>query len=216
MRKGGCLQEFKDLLPLKNCIQKSLCRIRINYRQPNRQIQVLGKRPDSACFRKLDEFSLPNVFIKINRSLTKQNAKKLIIYKFSLAKRLFDLDGDSSGASNKAIIYISSSEVELSDGWELDCSTDSEEIVASIEREVCSSRMLIDGRIMTVEEEQEEMTPGPSTSNLCGEVTPASKLGHKYFDPAMCHAPQTKWEIKDWNLQDTFASSRLAHVSAAT
>ena len=33
------------------------------------------------------------------------------------------------------------------------------------------------------------MIPGPSTSNLCGKVIPASKLGHMYFDQEMCYAP---------------------------
>ena len=109
--------------------------------------------------------------------------------KFILARRLFDLDDNSSRASDISVIYISSSEDELSDGWELDCSTDTEELVARIEREVCASPMLIGGRIMTVEGEQEDMTPGPSTSNLCGEVTPACKLGQKYFDQEICYAP---------------------------
>ena len=109
--------------------------------------------------------------------------------KFNLARRLFDLDDNSSEGSDKSFIYISSSEDEHSDGWESDCCTDTEELVARIEREVCASPMLIGGRIMTVEGEQEDMTPGPSTSNLCGEVTTASKLGHKYFDREMCYAP---------------------------
>ena len=33
------------------------------------------------------------------------------------------------------------------------------------------------------------MTPGPSASNLCGGVTPASKVGHKYFNQELCYAP---------------------------
>ena len=51
-----------------------------------------------------------------------------------------------------------------SDGWKLDCSTDTEELVAPIEREVCSRLMLLGGSVMTVENEQEETMPGPSTS----------------------------------------------------
>ena len=59
-----------------------------------------------------------------------------------------------------------------------------------IEKEFCASPMLIGGRIMTVEGEQEGMMPGPSTSNLHDEVTPASKLGNRYFDhQKMCYAP---------------------------
>ena len=42
---------------------------------------------------------------------------------------------------------------------------------------------------MTVEVEQGDMLPGPSTSNLHEEVTPASKLGLKYFDKEMWYAP---------------------------
>ena len=38
-RRGGCIQEFKDLLPLKNSIQNCLCRVRKVYRQPNCQKQ---------------------------------------------------------------------------------------------------------------------------------------------------------------------------------
>ena len=70
-------------------------------------------------------------------------AKKLIKENFNLARRLFDLDDDNSEASDKSDIYISSSEDKLSDGWESDYSTDTEELVARIERDVFASPMWI-------------------------------------------------------------------------
>ena len=84
------------------------------------------------------------------------------------------------------MLYISSSEDEHSNGWESDCSTDTEELVARIEREDYVSPMLIGGRIMTVEDEQDEMIPGPKTSGPHEDVAHAGKLGHKYFDQKMC------------------------------
>ena len=111
---------------------------------------------------------------------------------FNIARRLFDMDDDCSEASDKSFIYISSSEDELSDDWESDYSTDTGELVARIEKGVCASLMLIGGRIMTVEGEQEGLTPGPSTSKMYEKATPASKLGHKYFDQEMCYAPPRK------------------------
>ena len=87
--------------------------------------------------------------------------------KYNLARKLFDLDYDSD-ESNESVIYISSSESEASD-WETDCSTDTEQLVARIEREVVSSPMLIGGRIMTVDlpEEEEDTEAGPS---FCREL----------------------------------------------
>ena len=55
--------------------------------------------------------------------------------KINLAKRLFDRGETSSEASDDSVIYISSSKDEQSDGWESDCSTDTEQLVARIERE---------------------------------------------------------------------------------
>ena len=74
-----------------------------------------------------------------------------------------------------------------SNRWESDCSTDTDKLVARIEREVSASPMLIGGRIMTVEDEPEEMVPGPSSSRQLDVVTP--KLDHKYFVQEMCYAP---------------------------
>ena len=88
------------------------------------------------------------------------------------------------------MIYISSCEDESSD-WETGCSTDTEQLVARIEREVNSSPMLIGGRIMTVDEPTEdEPEAGPSSSQTQTDVTP--KLDHKYFDKEMYYAPPKK------------------------
>ena len=91
-------------------------------------------------------------------------AKKLILQKFNLPRKLFDIDEWSSEASDNSFIYISSSEDGLSSEWESDCSTDTEQLKARIEREVWASPMLIGGRSVTVEDEQEEIVPGPTTS----------------------------------------------------
>ena len=64
---------------------------------------------------------------------------------YSLARKLFGLEESDSDDSERSVIYISSSEDESSD-WETDCSTDTEQLVARIEREVTSSPMLIDRR----------------------------------------------------------------------
>ena len=71
--------------------------------------------------------------------------------KYNLARKLFELEAYDSDDSERSVIYISSSEEESSD-WETDCSTDTEQLIARIEREVTSSPMLIGGRIMTMEE----------------------------------------------------------------
>ena len=82
------------------------------------------------------------------------------------------------------MIYISSDESgEVSDEWESDYSTDTEQLIEKIEREVRAIPVLIDGRIMTVEEEEEEMVADTSTS-------PTSKLGPEYFDEKFCNAPK--------------------------
>ena len=71
--------------------------------------------------------------------------------KFNLSKKLFDFEEYDSDDSDKSVISISSSEDESSD-WESDCSTDTEQLVAGIEREVTSSPMLIGGRVMTMDD----------------------------------------------------------------
>ena len=109
--------------------------------------------------------------------------------KYNLARKLFDFEEYDSDNSDKSVIYISSSEDESSD-WETDCSTDTEQLIARIEKEVTSSPMLIGGRIMTMDEPEDEARAGPSTSQMEEGVTP--KLGLKYFDREMCYAPPKK------------------------
>ena len=110
--------------------------------------------------------------------------------KYNLARKLFGLEESDSDDSGRSVIYISSSEEESSD-WETDCSTDTEQLVARIEREVTSSPMLIGGRIMTMEETSEdEPEAGPSSSQKRTDVT--QKFDHKYFDEEMCYAPPKK------------------------
>ena len=106
---------------------------------------------------------------------------------FILARKLFDINGADSEDSDNSVIYISSDEDDSSDRWEFDCSTDTEQLVARIEREVSASPRLIGERIMTVEDEEEEMVPGSSSGGQLDVVTP--KLNHNYFDREMCYAP---------------------------
>ena len=111
--------------------------------------------------------------------------------KSSLARRLFDLEYSDLDESDRSVIYISSSEDESAGDWETDCSTDTEQLIARIEREVTSSPMLIGGRIMTMDDPGEEGSgAGPSSSQMQTDVTP--KLDHKYFDKEMCYAPPKK------------------------
>ena len=112
--------------------------------------------------------------------------------KYNLARKLFDLEDFDSDGSEESVIYISSSESEASD-WETDCSTDTEQLIARIEREVTSSPMLIGGRIMTSEIPEENVSvAGPSTSGANAEKTP--KMDHKYFDLERCYAPPKRME----------------------
>ena len=59
--------------------------------------------------------------------------------------------------------------------------------MARIEREVRASPIIVGGRIMTVEDEQEEMVPGPRTGLQQDDITP--KLEHKYFVVKLWYAP---------------------------
>ena len=120
--------------------------------------------------------------------------------KYNLARKVFDFEEYDSDNSSKSVIYISSSEDESSD-WETDCSTDTEQLIARIKKEVTSSPMLIGGRIMTMDEPEDEARAGPSTSQKEEGVTP--KLGLKNFDREMCYAPPRKFEKKHINLCNT-------------
>ena len=113
--------------------------------------------------------------------------------KYNLARKLFDFDGDSSDESEASVIYISSSDDELSEGWETDCSTDTEQLIARIEKEVTSSPMLIGGRIMTTDDfEEEHLVAGPSSSQPHKDTTP--KMDQRYFDHERCYAPPKRVE----------------------
>ena len=117
-------------------------------------------------------------------------AKKIIMSKFNLSRKLFGLEESDSDDSERSVIYISSDEDESAD-WETDCSTDTEQLVARIEREVTSSPMLIAGRIMTMDEPAgDELEAGPSSAQVQSDITP--KLDHRYFDKEMCYAPPKK------------------------
>ena len=156
----------------------------------NRQLGNFGKsliRLNSQIGR---IHSSPN-FISIQLPLPASKiAKKVIMSKYSLARKPFGLEESDSDDSERSVIYISSSEDKSSE-WETDCSTDTEQLVARIEREVTSSPMLIGGRIMTVDEPTEdEPEAGPSSSQTQTDVTP--RLDHKYFDNEMCYAPPKK------------------------
>ena len=164
--------------------------IRMINRSFNRQIGSFGKRPDSAKFSDRANSFFTKFHLNSVASVSFKNSGKVIMSKYSLARKLFGLEESDSDDSERSVIYISSSEDESSD-WETDCSTDTEQLVARIEREVTSSPMLIGGRIMTVDEPTEdEPEAGPSSSQTQTDVTP--KLDHKYFDKEMCYAPPKK------------------------
>ena len=107
--------------------------------------------------------------------------------KFNLARRLFDMDEQSSESSNNSVVYISSDEESLSEGWESDNSNGTEEMVARIEQEVTSSSRLIGGRIMTMGSLEEEMVACSSSTMLKLSVTP--NFDRAYFDEKRCYAP---------------------------
>ena len=122
--------------------------------------------------------------------LASKIAKKIIMNKFNHSRKLFGLDESDSDDSERSVIYISSDEDESS-GWETDCSMDTEQLVARIEREVTSSPILIAGRIMTMDEPvEDELETGPSSAQVQIDITP--KLDHRYFDKEMCYAPPKK------------------------
>ena len=93
----------------------------------------------------------------------------------------------SSDASDDSVIYISSGEEDQSGERESDFSSDTEELVARIEKEVVTSPMLIGGRVMTTGSIEKEMVAGPSTSLSRPLVTPNFKA--TFFDEKLCHAP---------------------------
>ena len=90
--------------------------------------------------------------------LVSKRAKKLSMCKNSLARKLFDMEESDSDETDRSVIYISSSEDESSGDWETDCSTDTDQLMARIEREVTSSQMLFGGRIMTMDDPKENVS----------------------------------------------------------
>ena len=110
--------------------------------------------------------------------------------RYNLSKKLFDLEEDSE-SSVDSVIYISSdSENEVSSSWDSDWSTDTEEIIERIEREVKAAPIPIARRGMTTEDLDDEMTAGPSSAWPVPPSTP--KLGFEYFNKEMCLAPSKK------------------------
>ena len=149
-----------------------------------------GKGPNSASLLKLINSFISFFIDKLLTQLASKIAKEIIMSKFNLSRKLFGLEESNSDDSERSVIYISSDEDESS-GWETDCSTDTEQLVARIEREVTSSPMLIAGRIMTMDEPvEDELEAGPSSAHVQMDITP--KLDHRYFDKEMCYAPPKK------------------------
>ena len=83
--------------------------------------------------------------------------------RYNITKKLFDLEEDSEGSVDSVIYISSDSENEVSSSWDSDWSTDTEEIIERIEREVKAAPIPIVGRGMTTEELDDEMTAGPSS-----------------------------------------------------
>ena len=101
------------------------------------------------------------------------------------------MDEFESSECGESVICISSSEDGLAEDWETDCSTDTEQMIAHIQREVTTSPMLLGGKIITSEiPEEVELMAGPSTSRANVEITP--KLDQKYFDLERCYAPSKR------------------------
>ena len=116
-----------------------------------------------------------------------------IVQKFNLTKDLFEFEEQSSDQSASSVVYISSDdEKETSDSWDSEWSTDTEAIIDRTEREVNASPILIGGRILTTENSDDEMQPGPSGPLPTLPTTP--KLRHEYFDRDLCYAPSKKLE----------------------
>ena len=130
-----------------------------------RRVENPGKCPNLADDGiEVDSFCL-KLFSNQSPYQLRKSLKKLIMSKFNLSRKLFDFEEYDSDNSDKSVIYISSSEDESSE-WETDCSTDTEQLIARIEREVTSSPMLIGGRVMTMDEPEDEARAEPSTSQM--------------------------------------------------
>ena len=92
--------------------------------------------------------------------------------KVSLSRKLSDTDEVNSDLSGESQSSISSSEENLSDSWESSYSTDTEQLEATIEKEVVSSPILTGGRVMKTGSVEEEMVAGPNSALPVTSVTP--------------------------------------------
>ena len=80
------------------------------------------------------------------------------------------------------MIYIGS-EVEASDGWNFDWSTDTEEMIRRVETQVKARPIPITGRRMTTTSDE------PGTTAMPSELQITPKFDRAYFDENLCYAP---------------------------
>ena len=85
----------------------------------NRQIGNFGEKPDSAKFLDRVNSFFTNIHLNSVASISFKNSKKVIMRKYSLARKLFGLEKPDSDDSERSVINISSSEDESSD-WDTD------------------------------------------------------------------------------------------------
>ena len=90
----------------------------------------------------------------------------------------------------------------MSDEWDSDWSTDTEDMIKRIETEVMSSPKPIAGRIMTCNSHEDlTMIPGPTSSRTDMESTP--KVSNQNFDKTLCYAPAEECAKKRIELRKT-------------
>ena len=123
--------------------------------------------------------------------------------KFNKAWRLFKEDDFDSENPSDTVIYIYSDESEgMSDEWDSDLTTDTEDMIKRIETDVVSSPKPIAGRIMTCNSHEDlTMIPGPSSSWTDMELTP--KVSKQNFDKTLCNAPAKECAKKRIELSKT-------------
>ena len=127
--------------------------------------------------------------------------------KYKTARRLFEEDDCDSETTSDSVIFISSDESEeMSDEWDSNWSTDTEDMIMRIETEVVSSPKLIAGSIMTSDSHENLSTiPGARTSRTDVELTP--RLSKQYFDKNHCYAPAKECAKKRIELSKTNISA---------
>ena len=98
---------------------------------------------------------------------------------FTKARRPFEEDDLNFETTNDSVTYKSSDKSEgLSEAWDSDWSTDTEDMIKRIETEVVSSPRLIEGRKMTSNSHENlALVPGPRSSRTNMDSTP--KLGEQ-------------------------------------